>query len=156
MSKEFERKFVLKEWPEAIHFSKRISIRQGYLAIDGHNEVRIREAGHVYMFTVKSLEMQGREEVDITIDRNRFHQLWSMTDHRRIRKVRHIANVEAHTIELDEFLDQHEGLRIVEVEFPDESAAAAFEPYEWLGKEVTHDPAFKNRNLALSLESPAV
>lgn len=156
MSQEFERKFVVKEWPEALAFHKRMPIRQGYLAIDAHNEVRIRDTGHVFMLTVKSLEMQGRQELDIMIDRNRFQQLWSLTDHRRVRKIRHVVKLDEHTIELDAFQDQHEGLWIAEIEFPSQEAADAFVPYEWLGREVTYDPAYKNRNLALAWESPAV
>lgn len=156
MSQEFERKFLVKEWPEEVAFNKRMPIRQGYLSIDAHNEVRIRDTGHVFMLTVKSLEMQGRQEIDITIDRSRFQQLWSMTDHRRVRKIRHVAKLEDHIIELDAFQDQHDGLLIAEIEFPSQEAADAFVPYDWLGREVTFDPAYKNRNLALALESPTV
>lgn len=156
MNKEIERKFLVKYWPDNLSFTKRIPIRQGYLAIDDHSEVRIREAGHVYMLTVKSLAMQERDEVDITIDRTRFQQLWALTADRRVRKWRSVARLHDHVIELDQFLDQHDGLLIAEVEFPTLAALEAFEPYEWMGQEVTMDAAYKNRNLAIAIEKPMV
>lgn len=156
MNKEIERKFLVKYWPDNLTFTKRIAIRQGYLSIDDHNEVRIREAGHVYMLTVKSLAMQERDEMDITIDRTRFQQLWPLTADRRIRKWRSVARLDDHTIELDQFLDQHDGLLIAEVEFPNLTVAEAFVPYDWMGQEVTLDAAYKNRNLAIAMEKPMV
>ena len=37
---------------------------------------------------------------------------------------------------------------MVEVEFPDEESAKAFNPPEWFGEEVTFDDRFKNNYLA--------
>lgn len=156
MKKELERKFIVNQWPEGLTFDKQLPIRQAYIAVDDHHEVRIREAGHVYMLTVKSLEMLERDEVDITIERTRFEQLWHMAGERTLRKFRHVARLENHIIELDVFYGQHEGLMIAEVEFPDQEVATAFQPYSWMGEEVTFLPAFKNRNLAMSMESPVV
>ena len=51
-------------------------------------------------------------------------------------------------IELDVYTGALEGLRVAEVEFPDDAAADAFEPPAWFGREVTDDARYKNRALA--------
>ena len=40
------------------------------------------------------------------------------------------------------------GIVTAEVEFDSEEASAAFEPPEWLGREVTGDPKYANESLA--------
>ena len=40
------------------------------------------------------------------------------------------------------------GLLVAEVEFDSPAAAAGFDPPEWLGREVTDDPRYKNKRLA--------
>ena len=49
--------------------------------------------------------------------------------------------------ELDVFHGRLEGLRVVEVEFPDTLVADAFIPPDWFGDEVSQDPRFRNINL---------
>ena len=39
---EIERKFLLRGIPPAMRYARREPIRQGYLALDGDTEVRIR------------------------------------------------------------------------------------------------------------------
>jgi adenylate cyclase len=51
-------------------------------------------------------------------------------------------------VELDIFEGELEGLRVAEVEFPDEDAAHAFEPPDWFGPEVTDDHRYANESLA--------
>ena len=40
------------------------------------------------------------------------------------------------------------GLRVVEVEFPDDDAANAFTPPDWFGRELTGDARWSNAELA--------
>ena len=48
--------------------------------------------------------------------------------------------------EIDDFEDRK--LVLVEVEFTSEQQARAFVAPWWFGRDVTDDPAYKNRNLA--------
>ena len=54
--------------------------------------------------------------------------------------------------ELDVFHGKLEGLRFVEVEFPDKEASESFTPPEWFGEDVSADPSYRNSYLS-TLES---
>ena len=56
------------------------------------------------------------------------------------------------TAELDIFEGKFSGLKIVEVEFPDEEQANAFTAPDWFGTDVTFSNAFHNSVLS-TLES---
>ena len=67
----------------------------------------------------------------------------------RIDKRRHvIALPSGHDAELDLFDGALAGRMIVEVEFDDDDAAAAFVAPEWFGREVTYDGRYSNAALA--------
>ena len=53
----------------------------------------------------------------------------------------------SHTYEVDVFHGENEGLIIAEIELA--SPGEEFEKPEWLGKEVTGDPAYYNASLSL-------
>ena len=52
--------------------------------------------------------------------------------------------------ELDIFHAEHDGLRLVEVEFPDTATADAFVPPHWFGPDVSTDPRYRNSYLAFN------
>jgi CYTH domain-containing protein len=56
--------------------------------------------------------------------------------------------VDGYQAEVDEYRGDLSGMVVAEVEFPDDGAAGAFEPPGWFGREVTDNPAYKNRRLA--------
>ena len=51
-------------------------------------------------------------------------------------------------LELDVYHGRLEGLLTAEVEFDAVAAASAFVPPDWLGRDVTDDPRYKNKKLA--------
>jgi len=53
------------------------------------------------------------------------------------------------TVELDVYEGDLDGLVTAEVEFPDEASALAFDAPDWLGRDVTEDPRYGNRVLAV-------
>ena len=53
--------------------------------------------------------------------------------------------------ELDLFHGRHEGLALVEVEFPDTATADAFVPPAWFGKDVSLDPHYRNSYLSSTI-----
>src|SRR5205814_1842600 len=102
-------------------------------------EVRIRQEGKQYCLTIKSGQGKVRVEEELSIDRKRFDSLWPLTRGRRVRKVRYFASHHDTTIEVDVYRGKLKGLMTAEVEFADTKSARAFEPPDWLGREVTDD-----------------
>ena len=148
---EIERKFLVDQAPSDLTTHPSAQIDQGYLAIteDGL-EVRIRNYGGHAFLTVKSGAGSVRLEEEIEIDERRFRSLWPLTEGKRIRKRRYLIPGEnGLRIELDVYADGLTGLLIAEVEFDSRAAAAAFAPPAWLGREVTDDPRYKNKRLAV-------
>jgi CYTH domain-containing protein len=151
---EIERKFVLRAAPEWLDDAPSEPISQGYLAIGGETEVRVRLIAGQPKLTVKRGSGLERDETEIPLDGPQFRALWPLTDGRRVEKVRHRRTESGVAIEIDVYHGPHEGLIVAEVEFDSLAASDAFDPPEWLGEEVTGDERWANRNLALSQEVP--
>jgi adenylate cyclase len=148
---EIERKFLVDPLPPGLEAHPSSQIEQGYIAItDEGVEVRIRRYGDHSFLTVKSGGMTVRVEEEFEIDEQRFRALWPLTEGRRISKRRYLIPADqGATIELDVYDGALGGLVTAEVEFGSEAAAAAFTPPTWLGRDVTEEPAYKNKRLAL-------
>ena len=96
-----------------------VEIRQGYLAMDGEVEVRIRHAGGDHVLTIKGGGGRDRTEVENPLGEEQFDALWPLTEGRRIEKGRHRVRLDdGLTAEVDVYRGRHEGLLVVEVEFP--------------------------------------
>jgi CYTH domain-containing protein len=147
---EIERKFLVRETPAHLDVYPSDDIEQGYVAItDDGVEVRLRRYGSQPLLTIKSGGSGARVEEELEIDERRFRSLWPLTEGRRLEKTRYrIPAAGAATIELDVYRGALEGLITAEVEFDSADAAAAFEPPDWIGPEITDDPAYKNQRLA--------
>jgi CYTH domain-containing protein len=146
---EIERKFLLTELPADVAGSPATRLRQGYLSIGEHDEVRIRDAGGGFTLTAKSGAGMQREESETALTAPQFEALWPSTEGRRIEKCRHILAEGDLVYEVDVFEGALEGLVLAEVEFHTLQAARAFEPPRWFGAEVTYDIGYSNASLAL-------
>jgi adenylate cyclase len=149
---EIERKFLVPRAPDGIGDHPSTAIEQGYLAIhDDGTEVRIRRRDGASTMTVKSGGGRTRAEEELALDDATFERLWPLTEGRRIEKVRHVipTGTDGVEIELDTYGGDLDGLVVAEVEFAGEAAADAFEPPDWIGREVTDDKRFKNQRLAV-------
>jgi 8-oxo-dGTP diphosphatase len=145
--REIERKFRVRRMPDGLDAAQQRAIAQGYLTT-GHVEVRLRRADDQTFLTIKSGDGLVRAEEEMPIEPDRFERLWALTEGRRVEKVRHLIRHGGRTIELDVFGGANDGLAIAEVEFPSEAAARAWDAPDWLGEDVTDDPAFRNARLA--------
>ena len=148
---EVERKFVLAGAAGGLaeHPSKRLE--QGYLAIDPAGaEVRVRRKDDETLMTVKTGIGHGPRRGGVR-DRPRALRAAVAADRgRRVVKTRYLVPLEnGLTAEVDVYDGDLDGLVTGEVEFPDEAAALAFEAPEWLGRDVTEDPRYANRTLAV-------
>ena len=146
---EIERKFLLGELPAALAFARRRAILQGYLAIDGDTEVRIRRTPAGSTLTIKHGSGEVRVEEELALAERQATALWELTEGRRLQKARRIMRVDGLDIEVDEYAGALDGLVVAEVEFIDEASSQAFDPPAWFGRELTGDPAYANRNLAM-------
>lgn len=150
MASEIERKFVLDAPPQGLDEHPSQPIAQGYLALDGDVEVRLRLLGERAYLTVKAGGGRSRAEEELEIEQVRFDALWPWTEGRRIVKRRYrVPAQDALVFEVDVYEQELAGLVVAEVEFPDDAAANAFAGPDWLGREVTDDPRWKNQALAL-------
>ncbi|MEY2440868.1 MAG: adenylate cyclase [bacterium] len=146
---EIERKFLLGELPGALAFARRRAILQGYLAIDGDTEVRVRRTPSGATLTIKHGSGEIRVEEELALGERQADALWELTSGRRLEKVRRQLRVDGYDVDVDEYRGALDGLVVAEVEFVDEASARAFEPPALFGRELTGDPAYANRNLAM-------
>lgn len=101
--------------------------------------------------TAKSGGELVRRELETELSPQQFEALWPATEGRRIVKTRRVVEADQGLrIEFDEYAGQLAGLRVAEVEFPDEQTARAFTAPAWFGAEVTDREDYKNRRLALA------
>ncbi len=156
MGSEIERKFLLSELPDWLSGRVGEPISQGYLTNGEGPEVRLRQAGERALLTVKTGAGEVREELEVELDAELFRTLWPLTAGRRVSKVRLREPLSAgRAAEVDVYAERLSGLVVAEVEFESERESAEFEPPRWLGKEVTGDPRYANRELAMSGAPPS-
>jgi adenylate cyclase len=145
---EIERKFLLAGVPATMRLAPREPIRQGYLALDGDTEVRVRITPKRAVLTIKAGRGAVRAEEEVELDKRRGDALWELTEGRRVQKTRRRVRVGDAVVEVDEYAGALDGLVVAEVEFADEEASRAFQPPSWFEREVTDDWRYSNRSLA--------
>jgi len=148
---EIERKFLVERVPDDLGGTAR-RIDQGYVALDEGAEVRVRRIGDELWLTVKGTGGLARVEEELRLSREQFESLWPLTEGRRIEKTRHTL---PGGVEVDVYDGSLTGLVVAEIEFASEEESAAFVPPDWFGAEVTDDPRYKNRALAVGGRPPA-
>ena len=95
----------------------------------------------------------SRHEIEVAISEPEFGELWPITEGRQIRKVRieHVMDIPtggARVVTVDHFRGVLQGLVLAEIEFAKWSDSQAYVPPGFLGREVTHDPRYRNATLA--------
>ncbi len=148
MATETERKFLVRG--EFRHLATReIHITQTYLSKDPFKTIRIRIADEKAYLTIKSpvkQETLARGEWEFQIPVRDAEELMKICLPGKIVKTRFLVPSGNHTFEIDVFHDKNEGLIIAELEISSEDEEYAVP--EWLGTEVTGNPAYYNSNLA--------
>jgi len=146
MAIEIERKFLVKndDWRK---LGKGELYRQGYLSTDNERTVRVRTIGKKSFLTIKGITQNiRREEFEFEIsfeDAKRMLDLLCLRP--IIEKTRHKIYDKDLVWEIDEFHGENEGLIIAEVELNDDHQPIIIP--DWIGEEVSNDPAYFNANL---------
>lgn len=138
MSKEIERKFLIKDQSFKKESLDKNYIVQGYLNSNPNRAVRIRAVNKKGYITIKGIgndlgttRFEWEKEIPIV----EAEQLLNLCEKEIIEKYRYRVVAGNHIFEVDEFLGENEGLYIAEVELQHEDEK--FDIPVWLGKEVT-------------------
>ena len=137
---EIERKYLVASLPSNLDSYPHVKIEQGYLCTSP--TLRIRRMGDFFVLTVKEKVRSATSAIVNHI------LLKSKCDGNMVMKTRCRIPLGNYTAELDIFHGAHEGLLLVEVEFPSVEAANAFVPPAWFGDDVSGDPRYRNSYLA--------
>lgn len=150
---EIERKFLVKTLPSSFENYRLRLIEQGYLSTIP--AIRVRRDNNNYYLTYKSGGAgMSHEEANLPLTEKSYLHLLEKADGYVITKKRYEIPYGIHTIELDIFENELEGLIIAEVEFTSEEEALSFTPPEWFGDDVTDDTKYTNSDLSISGKIP--
>ena len=147
---EIERKFLVVSRAYRDHATSRRDMVHGFLSTDPERTIRVRRSGEKAWMTIKGLTTESgttRREWEYEIPPEDAEALLALCPDTPIRKTRYEVPLGHHVFEVDEFRDANEGLVLAEVEL--QRADEAFTRPEWLGEEVTGNPAYYNSQLSI-------
>ncbi len=143
---EIERKFLVRGEPW-LQADSSVGIRQGYLIAEGPNTVRVRLTPDAAYLTVKGPTRGiSRREFEYGIPLPEAEGLLALCPGPLVEKTRYLVFEAADRFEVDVFSGANVGLVVAEIEL--EHEGQAFARPAWLGREVSHDPRYRNRELA--------
>lgn len=154
MGIEIERKFLLKDqsWRDQVTSLPRTLIQGYFPRPSGGATVRVRVADDHAFLTIK-----GRARGEEQLKRSEFEYEIPVADalamleefcgSRVVKKLRYVLPADNGLFwEIDEYLENNEGLFTAEIELPD--TAFSFEAPQWLGDEVSGDSRYSNGSLS--------
>ena len=145
---EIERKFLAKNLPD-LSEKECISYERYFLKIESDFEERVQKKGDKYekerKFKTSNL---SRETEKQEISREDFDVFKKSASKSIIRDSYKISDTPNITIKI--YRGDYEGLIRVEVEFSSEEEAKNFQPYDWMGKEITDTKLGKDAKLIQS------
>ena len=148
MGKEIERKFLVKDRSFKNTYEGHHEIKQGYLAIDEKKVIRVRTLDDKGFITIKGKPTGiTRSEFEYEIPKREALEMMQTLCDSLIEKIRYIVPIGGMNWEIDEFINENQGLVVAEIELDTESRN--FEIPEWLGPEVTHDKRYYNAYLSI-------
>ena len=143
---EIERKFLIRAKPNENPLRKH-RIRQGYVAREAGNVVRVRKWDDRYILSVKTpTKGAGRYEIEVDIEAHEAKVLLAACPHAPVEKTREVYGVGDHIWEVDIFTGPNKGLIVAEVELSSEQEKFVYP--DWIGPEVTGLQKFYNANLS--------
>ena len=147
---ETERKFLVRSDAFEAEAVAAHHLRQGYIACEGGNTVRVRIADSTGILTIKGPGGPSgisRQEWEREIPLQEAEALFGLCRSRRIEKTRYIIPAGGgRKWEVDRFQGENEGLVLAEIELS--CADETFEKPAWLGEEVTGIPRYYNSALS--------
>ncbi len=150
MAKEIERKFLVRDDRWKAGADKGSRIRQAYiLAMDGRNmRVRVRDNRKATLTIKAGGHGMTRDEFEFDVPVDEALPLFQLKLGNLIEKTRYKVKIAKHVWEIDVYSGALEGLIVAEVEMKSEKESPQIP--EWIGSELTGNPAYSNQALALS------
>lgn len=149
MGVEIERKFLVNKsiWANAVK-GERHFIKQGYILNSAAKTIRVRTKDDRGYITIKGLSTgASRAEYEYEIPIKDAEELIDKFAESTTTKIRNNIFHGGKLWEVDEFLEDNEGLIVAEIEL--KSADEAFDLPPWVYKEVTGEEKYYNSNLSL-------
>lgn len=145
MNNEFERKFILKEYPAILDQFKEEKVKQWYISKPTDNisiRIRLYDDNRCYLDFKKGLGMV-RYEYGVKCVYDDIKGL--INDVPYVEKYRYKLRTDKYLLIIDEF---DFGLKLVEIESDDLEFIKSFKPFHWMGDEVTDRLEYTNNWLA--------
>ena len=152
MTTEIERRFLFDKLPDMAPVIT-YEIEQAYLNRKPVLRIRRKTSAEKtsceFTFKGKKTGAIGKEEMNLPLNEDAYEHLKEKADGIILHKTRYVYDLGgALKAEADVFHAPYEDLRIVEVEFTSEEAAASFVPPAWFGEEITGVKGYSNASLA--------
>jgi len=147
MPKEIERKYLVQSKAYRTN-AKKHYIKQAFLSRAKKRVVRVRILDDAGFLTIKGISKGSvRREYEYKIPRREAGEMISnLCKKPLIEKYRYVLEFKGNTWEVDEFMDENEGLILAEIEL--DTAEQEFEKPSWIGEDVTKDKRYFNSNLS--------
>jgi adenylate cyclase len=149
MGVEIERKYLVNKerWARSGKGNRRF-YRQGYILTDPAKTVRVRLSDTEAFLTIKGQTVGAvRLEYEFSIPKQEAKELLDNFCTAIISKYRYEVMYGEKLWEVDEFLEDNEGLIIAEIELTNEQET--FPLPDWVEREVTDEPKYYNANLTV-------
>lgn len=148
MGVEIERKYLVdKQIGDNTEKNDRHFLKQGYILNNPDKTIRIRLFDDRGYITIKGLSTgASRPEFEYQIPEEDAKELLEKFCSLSISKIRNKILYKGHLWEVDEFLDNNDGLIVAEIELTSENEK--FDLPEWIAKEVTGEEKYYNSNLS--------
>lgn len=146
MYHEIERKFLIQRMPKISgirpELQERYFLQHGDLA-----EERIQKKGNVYEYELKMAvsPREWRREKRF-ISETEFRDLATRTPKVLLRESYSISKKNPR-ISIKKYKGDYSGLELAEVEFDSLEEAEMFEPFDWMGNEITNTPLGRDSRL---------
>lgn len=153
---EIERKWLVKaeKIPFDLASCDAVHIDQAYVSFSPTIRIRDIDWGKRFLLTVKT-KARGfdpelaKNEYETEITKEEYAALMQIARGRTVSKMRYIRRESDGLIyEIDVFEGEFSELAYLEIEFPDSDSASSFPDPEWVERDVTYFPEYKNSSLA--------
>lgn len=148
MAIEIERKFLVdKEKWQQLDKGQSIFYKQGYITSEPAKTIRVRISSDKAFLTIKgNTTGASRVEFEYEIPISDANELFNIFCISSVAKNRYEIHHSGKIWEVDEFLEDNEGLLVAEIELGSENEL--FDLPAWISEEVTEESKYYNANLA--------
>jgi adenylate cyclase len=143
---EIERKFLVKQLPD-LSSVEAVEYERHFIFTSDRLEIRVQKKGEKYEFErkvkISDLQRQGQK---FEITKEEFEKFKELSIASIIRTAYFLDHIPP-KLSVKIYHGKYEGLTRAEVEFKSEEEANLFNPFDWMGMEITNAPLGKDSKL---------